>query len=189
MSELRRVGPGDALVGLSLLALVLAALVPTFRARAFDRLVEAAAADVDALRVAAEGQRRVRGSWPPAAPSGVIPSGVSVAFQGDTTMAREEYALEWRLWDRVEQVEAPPGPPEVVVVDEDEVPMSPAAVRPGDLPPDSVGPEMMPIVTRVAGVVVHSANEALLAELLARYGPDASFVVDSTWTLVLDPSS
>lgn len=188
MSELRRVGPGDALIGLSLLALVLAALVPTFRQRAFDRLVEDAVADVEALRASAMTQRDVRGSWPPFSPPGRVPGVVSGAFGGDTVVARERYALEWRLWDRVDYVEAPPRPPGSGMVDEDEAAVDPTP-RPGDLPPDSVGPEMMPVVGQAAGVVVHSSDESLLAELLARYGSDVSFVVDSTWTLVVEPDS
>lgn len=188
MSELRRVGAGDALIGLSLLALILAGLLPTFRQRAFDRLVEDAATDVEALRTAALTQREVDGSWPPAAPPGRVPDVVSGAFGGDTVVAREGYALQWRLWDRVAYVEAPPRSPGSGVADDDEAAVEPTP-RPGDLPPDSVGPEMMPVVRQAAGVVVHSSDESLLAELLARYGSDVSFVLDSTWTLVVEPDS
>ena len=44
---------------------------------------------------------------------------------------------------------------------------------------------MLPLARAVGAVAVYSGEEALLAELLAHYGSDASFVVDSMWMLVL----
>lgn len=188
MRGLRRVGPEDALIGLSLLSMVFAALLPTYRARAFDRLVEDVTRDVEALRAAATVQREANGRWPPTSERGRIPLGVSGAFSGDTTLSRDDYALQWRLWDRVEYVPAPPRPATTIVVDEDEEPVDPTQAASGDLPPDSVGPQRMPVVRNMAGVVVHSANESLLAELLERYGTDVSFARDSSWTLIVEPT-
>ena len=54
-----------------------------------------------------------------------------------------------------------------------------------DAPPDTVGPELMPVVRQIGGIILHSSDGALLAELLQRYGTEASFVRDTTWTLVL----
>lgn len=168
----RRLKTGDVLIGVSVLALVIAGALPTLRAHAFERQVEAAAADVEILRGAAIGQLQVLGRWPPAAGRGQIPRGVSGAFPGDSTLIRRGYSLEWTTWELVDRVEAPF--------------VAAAPTVGGDAPPpDSVSPATMPIVREVAGVVVHSADESLLAELLARYGADVSFVRDSTWTLVV----
>lgn len=187
MSDLRRVGPGDALIGLSLLALVFAVLLPTFRARAFDSLVEDASSDVDALREAALRQLQVNGGWPPSMEPGAIPIGVSGAFRGENAMVRDEYTLQWRLWDRVEYVQAPPPRSSGVrVVDDDEAPVDVSSVVAGDLPPDTASTELVPVVREAGAVIIHSSNAPLLAQLLARYGPDASFVRDSTWMLVVE---
>lgn len=99
-------------------------------------------------------------------------------------MIREAYVLEWRRWNRIERVPAPPNPPNATPVDPDEAP--PPIVGTADSPPDSVGPELMPVVRQEGAVVVHSSEELLLAELLRRYGPDVSFVRDTTWTLLID---
>lgn len=178
-----RIGPGDALIGLALLTLVVAALLPSYRARAFDAAVEDAVADVDRLRSAALQAYRVNGQWPAPSEPGRIPAATSGAFGNDTTMIREAYVLEWRLWHRIDRVPAPPTPPTPAPLDPDEAP--PATVRPGDAPPDSVGPELVPMVRAEGAVVVHSSQELLLAELLRRYGEASSFVRDTTWTLLV----
>lgn len=184
MSRVGRFGPGDALIGLALVALVVAALLPTYRAQAFDRMVEEATADVEALRAAASRQREVAGSWPPAAEPGRVPAGVSRAFGGDSLMVRDGYSLEWRLWARIDEVPAPVRPPAPPTeLDDDEVP--PASTTPTDAPPDSVATEMIRVARTEGAVVVHSGREPLLGELLRRYGEETSFVRDTTWTLVL----
>ena len=53
-----------------------------------------------------------------------------------------------------------------------------------DNPPPEV-PLPQPLVSTSGGITVHTAETALLAELLSRYGATSSFVRDSTWTLVL----
>ena len=58
--------------------------------------------------------------------------------------------------------------------------------RPGDAPPDSVAPELIPSVRPLGRLVLHTGDDALLGELLARYGTESSFVLDSTWNLVID---
>jgi len=178
-----RVGPGDALIGLALVTLVLAALLPVYRARAFETMVDDATTDVDTLRGAMVRAREAGSGWPATTPPGRVPSGAFSAFGGDTTMVRDEYVLQWRLWDRIERVPAPPRPPSPEAIDPDEAPPpEPAA---GDAPPDTVGPELMEVVRTQGAVVVHSAHERLLAQLLRRYGEDVSFVRDTTWTLVI----
>ncbi|MDX1495238.1 MAG: hypothetical protein R3253_14320, partial [Longimicrobiales bacterium] len=99
-----RFGAGDALIGLAAVALLLAALIPSYRARAFQRLVSEASTDVEALRVGAMQARNLNGNWPPAAPPGVAPQQLTGSFPGDSALAKGDYTLEWRLWNRVEDV-------------------------------------------------------------------------------------
>jgi hypothetical protein len=182
-----RIGPGDALIGLALLTLVLASLLPSYRARAFDATVEDAVADIDRLRTAALQAYRLNGGWPPAMEPGRVPPGMSGVYGGDGTMVREAYVLEWRLWHRVARVPAPPRATAPASLDDDEV--VPTTPRPGDAPPDSVGPELMPVVRPEGAIVVHSSQELLLAELLRLYGDTSSFVRDTTWTLLITAGS
>lgn len=181
---MNRIGTGDAVIGLAILALVAAALLPSYRARAFDRLVESAVADVDALRQAASRTRASSNAWPPAMPPGVVPVGASGVFPGDSALARDGYTLEWLLWERVEETLAPARPPALPVLDDDEAPQSmiPDAA---DAPPDSAAVEVVEVVRTGGAVVVHSGHPLLLAELLRHYGHDVSFVRDTTWTLLI----
>ena len=137
-----RIRAGDALIGLALLALLVAALLPSYRARALDRLVEDAVGDVDALRGGVAQARELNGSWPEAAPAGVAPTAVSGAFPGDSGLVRNGYVLEWRLWNRVEEVPAPPRPAVPATLDDDEQPPATSGDRPGDAPPDSATVEI-----------------------------------------------
>ena len=188
MNSLRRMGTGDALVGLALVALLLAALLPTYRARAFDRTVDDAVADVDALATASLRLRDATGDWPDAPPAGRVPAGATGAFDNDSTMVRDAYTLEWRLLDRIEYVEAPTTPATSgALLDDDEVP-APAQSRAGDPVPDSASVQMVATARTEGAVVVHSGDELLLTELLRRYGPDRSFIRDTTWTLVVPAS-
>ena len=188
MSLLQRVGPGDALVGLAMAVLVVVSLLPTYRARAHRQTVEAAVADVRALRSAALTTRSVSGRWPEPRPPGVVPTGAAGSFEGDTTMVRDSHVLEWRLLDRVVYVEAPArAAPAGAVLDDDEAPPPPESVL-RDEPPDSVAPELRPEVRTEGAVVVHSGDSVLLTELLRRFGGRRSFVLDTTWTLIVPGS-
>lgn len=190
MSALRRVGKGDALIALAVIALILAALLPTYRARDFARTVEEAVADVEALRAAALRLVSAREEWPDARPPGRVPAGTTGAFDDDTTMVREAYTLEWRLVDRIQYMEAAGPPPRSgAFFDDDEVPAPEQGQGQAvDPVPDSVAPELVPTVRREGAVVVHSPDELLLAQLLRRFGPERSFVRDTTWTLIVPRS-
>lgn len=170
MKRRRRVTVGDASIGGALAVLLAAILLPTLRARGFERLVADATADVETMRAAAGSVFETTGRWPEDAEIGVIPVEISGAFQDDSLLVRDGYAVHWRLWARVERVPAPRRPP------------SPDA----DAPPDSVELGTVPVVRRLPAVMVHSTHPSLLAELLRRYGSASSFVRDSSWTLVLD---
>lgn len=172
MSDFRGASTGDVMMGLATFSLLVALLLPFFRARAFDSMVEGAAAEVESLSVAARGVFDRTGVWPPAAAVGVIPDGTAGTFAPDSTLVRKAYTLQWSGLDVVEEVEAPPS-------------VNPLPAD-ADAPPDSVGPRYMQAVRGIGGIVLHSGNDALLAALLARYGPDVSFVRDTSWTLMVD---
>lgn len=160
---------GDWSIGVALIAVVVALLVPSLRVRAFRTELAEAVGEVESLRLGASGYLHQRRAWPAAAAAGAIPTELLGSFPSSTDLVRDRYTLEWAVWEVVDSVEAPPptGPPPV------------------DAPPDSVGPGMVPEVHRIGGIVVYSADERLLAGLLRRYGRGPSFVRDTTWTLVL----
>jgi hypothetical protein len=85
-------------------------------------------------------------------------------------LVRDGYTLQWTRWSVVDSVPAPLAPVETV---------------PGDAPPGGAPRTTVPLVQLIGAVVVYSDDDRLLGELLARYGRDASFVRDTTWTLVL----
>lgn len=162
----------DVLIGLAAVILILAFTAPTLRARRFQNLLSTATAEVETLRTSALGSFNASGVWPTAGESGVIPAEVAAAFPGDSLFVRDEYRLRWSVLEVVERVEAAPGS---IVIPED-----------ADAAPDSVGPDMISVVRVVGEIVLSSGNDALLAELLANYGTEVSFVRDSSWTLVVD---
>lgn len=181
---MNRIGTGDAVIGLALMALVLAALLPTARARSFDQLVESALSDIDAMRQATTVTRSSTGALPAAVAPGAIPEGAAAAFPGDSALARDGYTLEWRLWERVEEVLAPPRPPTPPVLDPDEEPPVGGLIA-ADAPPDSAAAELVQVVHTEGAIVVHSSRTLLRAALLRHYGSDISFVQDTTWTLLV----
>jgi hypothetical protein len=161
----------DLLVALAILSLLSAFLYPTLRSRAFINHVDRTANEVETLRSAALGVLSQTGAWPTAGEPGGIPIEVSGAFPSDSLLAGDEYTLQWTRWEVVDQVEAPSS-----------ITQLPADA---DAPPDTVGPIFVPVVRTVGGIVVHSGEDELLAELLTRYGRTVSFVRDTTWTLVV----
>jgi len=170
VSRWRRFTVADASIAGALMVLLIAMLLPTLRARSFERAVDDASADVETLRVAATRSFRATGRWPQGAELGVIPTELAGAFQGDTLLVRDAYAVQWRLWARIDHVPEPPRP----------------SAPDADAPPDTVQPGTVPVVRGLPAVVVHSTDASLLAELVRRYGSTSSFARDSSWTLVLD---
>ena len=159
----------DAVVLMAALTLITALLFPRWSARAFRERVATAVGDVDAVAAAARGTRDFQRRWPAPAPPGEAPPELSQA--GDEGIfSRSTYNLGWTTWQIVDSVDAPPepGPP-------------PA---PGDAP-QPTGPRMVPVTHTVGAVTVLSSEQALLNELLRHYGADASFILDTTWVLVL----
>ena len=146
--------PGDVLIGLATLSLVAVLLYPAIRGQVFRSLVDSTVVEVDAVSGGARGVFFRTGAWPT-----------------DSTLVRDAFTLQWRRWEAVDQVLAPPS--------------SVALPAAADAPPDSVGPARVDVVREIGAVVVHSPNDNLLAELLAHYGADVSFARDTTWTLVV----
>ena len=168
----RRGGPaGDSVIARAVFSLGAAFLYPTLRARSFRGLVDTTVSEVETMERGARGVFSRTGSWPTPGAPGAIPSELSGAFPSDSVLTREAYTLQWSRWEIVEKVET------LVAL------QMPADA---DAPPDSVGPRLVSVVREVGGIVVHSGNDGLLAELLARYGSAESFVRDTMWTLVVD---
>lgn len=168
---LRAATLADALVVLAVFVLVTAILSPRLSARAFQERVATAIADVDALGSAARGSRDLRGRWPASTPPGEAPAELSGLGGEGGIFSRTGYTLGWETLEVVDSVVAPPepGPP-------------PAA---GDAPRVPESPRMQPVTRMVGAISVHSGEAPLLAELLAHYGSEVSFVVDTLWLLVL----
>lgn len=169
---MRRLTAADFAVILAALILIGVAAAPALRARSFRSMTNRAIGRVEAVRTAALGQKRENGSWPVASPVGASPPQLAALFPGDSALVFPGFSLEWQTLGVVEYVERP-------------MAQRPIA-RPGDAPPDSVAPELIPSVRPLGRLVLHTGDDALLGELLARYGTESSFVLDSTWNLVID---
>lgn len=168
----RGVTTGDTLIGLALVAVVVALAYPTLRARSFTRTLNNASARVDAIVTAAVRRHRDSGAWPEPAPPGEPPEELRGMIPDELGFRADDYLLEWSRWDVVDYIEIPPTVAESAV----------------DAPPDTVAPERRPTVRTVGGVLLHSGDVRLLGELLGRYRDRGAFVRDTVWTLVLSGS-
>lgn len=167
---------GDILVILSMLTLGFALVYPRLRHRAFTRQLEGAVAAVDTLRAASSNFLTQNRDWPAPSPEGVIPPELTSALPSGYSFVVEGYTLEWNRWETVED-------PVVVA------PPTSAAPTPGDSPSDTLLVAPPPTFHTIGGLSVHAGDSALLAGLLRHYGTDASFVRDTTWTLVMPQRS
>ena len=158
----------DLLVFLATVSLAAALLYPAWSARDFRARVMAAVADVDMVATAARRALAETGRWPGAAPTGVAPEELAGLAGPEAPFSRTDYRLEWTSWNVVDSVEVPPMPP-----------------APGDTPPDVLRPTHAPRLRSVGGIRVHSTDADLLAELSDRFAGDASFVLGTSWLLVL----
>ena len=161
--------PSDVLIYLATLSLALALMYPAWSARGFRSRVAAAAADVETVATAARSSLSASGSWPTSsAPGEAPPEMAGLAGEGQP-FGRTDYRMGWTSWSVVDSVEVRVAP----------------VFAPGDPPPDSAGPVFQPVVRSIGGVVVQSGDASLLAELVQRFAEQTSFVLDSTWVLVL----
>ena len=161
---------GDVLIFLASLSIAGALLFPAWSVRGFRSRVENVVADVDAVAAAARAVRDGADRWPAATPPGEAPPELSALGGPDGPFSRAEYTLGWTAWDVVDSVAV----------------TTPTAPTSRDDPSDAnAGPRMQPVVRSVGAVTVRASEEALLAELQQHYADATSFVVDSTWLLVL----
>ena len=172
------VAVGDVLVVLSLLCLVFAVTYPRLRRAAYDDRVDAAVAAVEAVRASAQSHFEREGTWPAESPLGTIPAELVDRLPQDFTPVSEEYTMDWNLWHTV----SPPPPVEVDQTDFDPDLAATAPVERVVVRPEEPVSRLHPL----AGIMVHSDDEALLASLLQRYGQTLSFVRDGSWTLILE---
>lgn len=169
---------GDVLIVLSLLCLALAVIYPRIRRGAYQDRVAAAVSDVEAVRTSAHRHLEREGAWPAESPPGRIPAELVGTLPTDFTPISAHYTMDWNLWETVH------------------MPQSPAHAEPdGNLDPGATasvdgvveGSEQRASMLRpLAGITVHSDEEALLAALLQRYGRELSFVREGSWTLILE---
>ena len=162
----------DGLVFLATVSLAAALLYPAWSAREFRGRVTSAVSDVETLGAAARSTLRSGGAWPSRAAPGEAPRELIGLSAEGGIFSRVGYTLGWTSWQVVDSVVAAPD-------------LGPAPVDPVDAPPESVGPRLEPIVRTVGAVAVHSGDSALLAELSLRYAGEISFVLDTTWLLLL----
>ena len=167
----RRAGAArsEVVLVIAAVALTISALMPTLRARSVQMSVDEAATDVATFHSAVEEYFASTGSWPAPSEPGELPPEVAYAFPGHGSLTHADYSLEWSL------LEVPGNPRRAGVPTGSE----------GDTAPDSLGGAGVHMAVAVGGLTVHSGNDALLADLLSRYGSRASFARDSTWTLIV----
>lgn len=166
----RLVSVGNVLIFLAVVSIVAALLHPAWSARGFRSRVEQVIADTDTLSAAARDFREQTSRWPAPAGAGEAPSDLPSLGGAEGIFARAEYTMGWSTWEVVDSVEASP------------LSDTPSA---DDAPRTDAEPLMEPVVRSVGAVTIRSADQDLLAELLRHYSDTASFVLDSTWVLVL----
>lgn len=143
-------------------AVFLAALLwPRLERSAVRTRVEEVARAVETVRNAMLDHHATEGEWPPSAPPGEAPAPLTPLLDGAEPLRGAAFLLEVRRWSAVDRPTRPPG-----------------GVLGSIVPP---GP---PTPVELAAVTVHTAEEAVLAGLLDRFGSTRSFVRDTTWTLV-----
>ena len=170
LRERRGVSVVDMLLILATLSVAVALVYPAWSGREFRSRVQAAISGVDALGLAARGIRDDTDRWPTPAPLGDVPPELSGVSADAGMFEGTGYAIEWSALEVVDSVEAPPST---------DIP------SPDDAPQAGARPRMLPVVRSVGVIAVHSSDSALLAELTEHYGRSTSFVMDTTWHLVL----
>jgi hypothetical protein len=180
-SSVRRDGAtsGDVLLALAAVALVAAMAYPRVERALMWRAVEAAQADVEAVRTAAVAYRDEAGGWPAPAEAGATPPELAGHLPPDFSFRAGSYTLEWGRWEAVEQA------PQQEAAEQPAAEPPPGATPPA-LPPqgDSLPEVQLPVET-LGVVTVHADDGRLLEALLERFGTNRSFLREGSWTLVL----
>jgi len=160
---------GQALLVLSLGALTYSARLPSLRREALERRVAEAEADVQTLRAAAQRFRLQRGRWPEGAAAGASPPELTFELPRAFDPRGDGYSLQWTRLERL--VHATPD--------------AAAGPEPGSARPTVVPSRPVTDITEIGAITVVSGNPSLLALLHRDHGATASFVTDSTWTVLL----
>jgi len=164
------------MVIVAVLALGLAVVYPRMRERAFEGRLTQAVVNVNGVTTAASSFLEATGDWPEASAPGVLPTELGASVPAGHTMASSGHTVQWELWEVVVS-------PDIPDVADD------LLVNENDLPLDSLTTHPQPEIHAIGSVSVRSREPALLAGLLRRYGAGASFVRDTTWTMVLPARS
>lgn len=162
-----RPSAADVLLAAACLALLTAAAWPRVARSRVERRAAEAVEAVQAVEAAALAARRERGTWPPAAPRGVVPSELAGRLPAGTGFDRGSFDLSWALWMAV----TPQDPVALELPPEEE-----EGPPPGGIPRELRGLDTLPIPGEAAGAEGAAAGPA---GILARFGAAASLVQDS----------
>lgn len=166
----RGMAVGDALLVLSVLALLFALAYPRIRRTALREHVEQATADVQAVVEAAERFHSENGRWPTLAEAGTAPPELAAYLSEEVVFARADYQLDFQVWETAKEVPAV------------ELPFSPPLGQVQE--PDTSGLLPPTLYGSLASVTVRSANASILAALMDHFGGARSFLHADRWTLV-----
>ncbi len=158
----------DALLVVASLALVVSLAGPYVRWTRFERRVGRVVLSIDSVRTSALRYRSRNGSWPEGTPTGEIPPELAAELSSGITSPNDGARLIWRRWS-------------VVKPRSDEPAVATGAA--------DTAVSTVPALDSLASIGIRTTDESLLAALLLHYGPAASFVRDSTWTLIISPTS
>lgn len=175
----RGIATGDALLVLSVLALLFAAAYPRLERVAMRERADAIAYAANTVLDAARRYRVERAEWPRGADLGVVPEDLASVLPPGFSFEHRGWLLKWDRWDRVE---APPADPGLAAA----IPELSENVPPPEAPADSVQ-VARPTLVPLGGVTVRCDDPRVLAVLLERFGHARSFVRGDTWTLVIPP--
>lgn len=158
----------DALLIFAALALALSLAAPYVRWTRFERRVDRVVQSVDSIRASALRYRSGNGTWPVGAPEGEIPPELAPELSPEIGFSTDGIRLTWRRWSvapsRSDETVAPTAAADAVI-------------------------SAVPALDSLASISIRTADESLLAALLSHYGSTASFARDSTWTLIVSPTS
>jgi len=162
---------GDVLLGLAVLALLLALAAPRIQRSALRRQVDEAVAHVQEVVGAANRFHEREARWPDPADAGTTPAGLATYLPEGFSFDHGGYDLDLEVWTTAEEAPARPMPAD-------------PPTAPIETPPDSGAARPSVLFGSLAGVTVHSMDPRLLAGLLEHFGDGRSFLYDGAWTLV-----
>jgi len=173
---------GDVLIVLSILSVGAAMVYPRLQERRFRERLDEVMAHVEAVRTGAMEYFTDQRGWPAPAEPGRVPSELASLLPPGFAFTNSGYTFEWRRW---ETVQAPPDAGLAELPDVPELPELPELLNVGEPVVDTTPSTRPPTIRTIAALTVHAGDDAILVELLDFYGSRASFVRDTTWTLMM----